>query len=388
MRASEQGPGRCGACAGCVRRSWLVAQLSARLDYGCQNRARLIELLALGDQELMQTIGGRRRAELKARYARFTTAEVRQVDGAEAVCRHDRRYPRALNGRAAPCMLNVVGGAERLRELTDGPVVAIVGSRRPSDYGMEMAKSLARGLAASGVTVTSVLADGISVAAHAGALEVKGGSVAVIPGGTDVGCPAARRSLYERVRRRGCAVAELPCGAPARRWGHPASERIVAALASLTVVVEAEEIPHELAGAWLAQAFGRAVAAVPGRVTSPLSRGPHALLIGGAHLVRGPADVLELLYRIGASKLERVSQARPELEPRLSSLLEKVGAGRDTPEKLAGSDEEAAGVLLALTELELMGLLSRGDGGRYVPRDPLPVGRTASQSTTPVVRTP
>ena len=327
-----------------------------------------MELLELGDAELIQALGGRRRAELNVRYARFDTAEICPMEGVEGVCRHDRRYPRALSGAGAPPMLNVVGGVARLSELTAGPVVAISGSKRASDYGVEMAKSLARELAASGVTVTSGLAEGISVAAHAGALEALGRSVAVIPGSVDRGCPAKRRSLCERVTETGCAVAELPCGSPARRWGHPASERIVASLASVTVLVEAEEVAHELLGARLAIACGRTVAAMPGRVTSPLSRGPHALLIAGAHLVRGPADVLELLYDGRAPAGGQIVRARPELEPRLRSVLEKVGAGRDTPDKLTASREDATEVLLALTELELMGLLGRGDGGRDVPR--------------------
>src|SRR6202035_3607799 len=137
------------------------------------------------------------------------------------------------------------------------------------------------------------------------ALEALGSSVAVIPGSIDRGCPARRRTLCERVTESGCAVAELPCGSLPRRWGWPASERIVAGLASVTVVVEAEEVARELLGARLAIAHGGTVAAMPGRVTSPLSRGPHALLIAGAHLVRGPADVLELLYRVQAPACER-----------------------------------------------------------------------------------
>jgi predicted Rossmann fold nucleotide-binding protein DprA/Smf involved in DNA uptake len=92
------------------------------------------------------------------------------------------------------------------------------------------------------------------------------------------------------------------------------------------------------------------------------------LLIAGAHLVREPADVLELLYGVRAPVAEGSRGARPELEPRLRSVLESVGAGRDTPDKLTASRKDATEVLLALTELELMGLLGRGDGGRYVPR--------------------
>jgi DNA processing protein len=346
----------------------LLAELSAGLDYGAGDGMRLMQLLELGDIALIQALGGRRRAELRARYARFDAGQICLAEDVQSLCRHDPRYPRALSGAGAPPMLNVAGGIARLSELTAGPVVAIAGSHRASDYGVEMAKGLARGLAVSGVTVTSGLADGISVAAHAGALEARGRSLAVIPGSLDGGSPARRRSLLERVTRSGCAVAELPCGSTARRWGHPASERIVASLASVTVLVEAEEVDRELLGARLAMARGKTVAAVPGRVTSPLSRGPHALLIAGAHLVRETADVLELLYGVRTPAGEGSGDARPELEPTLRSVLDSVGAGRDTPDKLAASREDATEILLALTELELMGLLGRGDGGRYVPR--------------------
>jgi DNA processing protein len=188
-------------------------------------------------------------------------------------------------------------------------------------------------------------------------------------------------SLYERVKSSGCAVAELPNDCAPRRWGKLASERIIVGLSELTVVVEAEERPHELASARIARDLGRKVAAVPGRVTSPLSRGTHALLVGGAELVRGPEDVLELLCRVGppgASGRGRPSRnaaknltAPAALEPRLRQTLERVGAGEDTPDKLTGSGTDTDEVLLALSELEVMGLLARGDGGRYVPRDPL-----------------
>ncbi|MDQ6810967.1 MAG: DNA-protecting protein DprA [Actinomycetota bacterium] len=370
MRAAARGPDVRGACAGCLRRSWLLATLSAPLDYRGRDRARLLELLALTDEELLQAIGGRRKEALAARHADFSPEEIPRVDDVDALCRHDLRYPVALRHAGAPRMLYLTGGADRLGELTRAPVVALVGSRRASDYGMEMAKSLARGLAACGITIASGLNDGIEVAAQAGALEVHAGSVAVMPGGLNVTCPAKRRSLLERVKRNGCAVAELPCDSPARRWGQPAGERIVAALAQLTVVVEAEENTRELAGAWLARAMGRIVAAVPGRVTSPLSGGTHALLMGGARLVRDPADALELLY--GETMPQRVGAAptHEALEPRLRSVLESVGAGRDTPEKLVHGGASAGEVLLALSELELLGLLARGDGGRYVPRGP------------------
>jgi DNA processing protein len=345
--------------------------VSTTLEYSCRDRERLIELLTLSDEDLLQALGGRRRAEIAALYAHFDREDVCRAQGIEMVCRHDRFYPPVLKGPGSPQMLNVAGGVKRLEELTAAPTVAIIGSIRATDYGMEMAKGLARGLAASGVTVTSGLSDGIAVAALAGALEVAGRTVAVMPGGLDVACPARRRSLFERVKGNGCGVAELPCGCEPRLWGRAASERILARLAGLTVVVEAQDSPGELAGARIAKALGRTVAAVPGRVTSPASSGTHALLIDGAHLVRGPADALELLCGPDAPATSPPRDARAALEPRLRSVLDRVGEGRDTPDRLTAAGEDSGELLLALSELELLGLLARGDGGRYVPRNTL-----------------
>ncbi len=377
------------ACQACLRRSWLLAVLSTRLAYHARDRGRLLALLALGDEELVQAIGGRRRGELRARYARFTREDIRQEASVETICHHHPGYPRGLRlaGDRAPRMLHVADEARRLVELGREPTVAIVGSRRATDYGMEMARSLARGLAASGVTVAGSLSDGIAVAAQAGALEVDGKTLTVLDGGLDLACPARRRALYKRLRKAGCAVAEPPCGCGVRQWCQSARERTLAGLAELTIVVEADEDPGDLVGARVAKALGRTVAAVPGRVTSPVSRGTHALLMEGAALVRGPGDALELLYKGNPSRRPAGTPGRAaatpritttprpaELEPRLKETLEQVGAGRDTPAKLTGASRDTGEVLLALSELELMGLLTRGDGGRYVPRESLAGG--------------
>jgi DNA processing protein len=113
---------------------------------------------------------------------------------------------------------------------------------------------------------------------------------------------------------------------------------------------------------------------VPGRVTSPLSGGSHTLLLQGARLIRGAADVLDLLYgaRRPACAPQAVASPWAGLTPRLKATLEKVGEGMDTPSKLIGEYEDPGELLLALSELELMGLLARGHGGRYVAREPLP----------------
>ena len=369
-----------GACGSCLRRSWLLSELSGPLDYCARDRGRLIELLALPDGELLKAVAGKRTAELQDRYECFQAGAPERSPSTATICRHSHGYPPELSSPAAPHMLEVAGGVERLAELTAVPVVAIVGSKVASDYGMGTARSLARGLTASGVTVTSCLTDGIAVAVHAGALDTNGASIAVMGGGLGVSCPARRRSLYERITRHGCAMSELPHDCSGRHWGQLASERIVVELAQLTVLVEAHDTPGELAATSMARALGRTLAATPGRVSSPLARGPHALLMDGARLIQGPQDVLELLRAAERPSPSVQPEGAPHagkapatgLSPELQAILECVGSGSDTPEKLTRAGVDPAEVLLALSELELLGLLGRGDGGRYLPRDPLP----------------
>jgi DNA processing protein len=369
------------ACLECLRHSWLLAQLSARLNYSARDRDRLLALFALDDEELIEAIGGKRRRELHECHARFSAEQVRVGPGVTTICRHRRGYPRglAVARERAPRMLYVAGGVcGRLEQLSAAPTVAIVGSRGVTDYGREMARHLARGLSASGVTVAGSLTDGVAVAAQEGALEAGGRTVAVLDGGLDVGCPARRRALHKRLLATGCVVAELPGGYRPRNWCYSARERTIAGLAHLTVIVEADERPGDLLGARIARDLGRVVAAVPGRVTSPVSRGTHALLMNGAALVRGPEDVLDLLdvddppsNPRGGRRSAGTASRTATLEPRLQATLEQVGAGNDTPAKLSAASADAGEALLALGELELMGLLGRGDGGRYVPRQSL-----------------
>ncbi len=288
------------------------------------------------------------------------------VLGADAIDRDDPRYPATLSQmRGAPSVLYVAGGADRLVRLLSEPTVAIVGTRRATDYGMETARGLARGLAASGVTVLGALAEGIPAAAHMGALEVDGPTVTVMPGGADVCYPATRRTLYERLCAVGCAVSEHPWGCGIGRWSHAARSRVLAGLAQMVIVVEAEERPPALAAARLATKLGRPVGAVPGRVSSPVSQGPHALLVEDARLIRGPQDALDALYGVGAK-----TPAAQEivLTHNLQEMLDQVGCGRDTLAKLTAAGCDAEEVVVALAELELAGALVRGDGGRYLPR--------------------
>lgn len=189
--------------------------------------------------------------------------------------------------------------------------------------------------------------------------------------------PLRRRGMLARIRREGCAISELAPDCGGRRWGALASERIPAELAQLSIVVEAEENAGDLFAPRIARSLGSTVAAVPGRVSSRLSRGTHALLMDGASLVRDSQDALELLYAgevvtPQTSTGPAAGQSDVALEPRLLAVLEAVGGGADTPSKLTRRGGDYGETLLALSELELMGLLARGDGGRYVPRSPPP----------------
>jgi DNA processing protein len=369
------------ACWRCRRRAWLLSELGGPLEFVACKPDRLQELLALPDRELLASVGGRRAGELQARYDSYEAPPPEREPAAQSICRHRPCYPPGLRHPAAPAMLEVLGTTERLSTLTAAPLVAIVGASRASDYGVAMAQSIARQLAACGIGVAASLTDGIAAAAHEGSLEGRGASIAVMGGGVGVSCPARRRSLYERLLDRGCAVSELPRNCRGRRWGQLASERILVALASLTVVVEADETAGDLAPARIAQALGRRLAAVPGRVTSPLSRGTHTLLREGASLIRGAHDVLELLYSgdavLPARALSPAAAAAGAIDAGLRLTLERVGAGCDTPSKLAQAGVDPAAVLLALTELEVMGLLVRGDGGRYLPREPITTGESS-----------
>jgi DNA processing protein len=365
------------ACRECLRRSWVLAELSLMLDFRASDRGRLMDLLRLEDRELIQALAGRRRAELSTRYEQLSPATLTGLSrsSVSSVCRHSSAYPGALQDeRLAPRMLWCAGrGQEGLTQLSSATaVVAIVGSTRPSDYGSELTRSLARELAASGITVTAALSDGIAAAALRGAAEGSHGAIAVMGGGLASSRSGRKRALRAQVERSGCVVSELPQDCSGRRWSAVAGERTLALLAGLVVVVEAEVKMSDLGVARLGEKLGRKVGAVPGRVTSPLSGGTHSLLMEGASLVRGASDVFELLSlpaeRPTAPADGGAGYVPEALEPRLRAILEQVAIGRDTPERLASDGLGAHEVLAALSELELMGLLGRGDGGRYLAR--------------------
>jgi DNA processing protein len=356
-------------CFACLRRTWLIGALAGRIEHARRDRGagRLPLLLALDDASLMRAVGAG--SGVAALYEAFDRGAALAAAGAARlapICRHDDRYPAALRPLPdAPAVVHVAGGVERFLALTapEQPAVAIVGARRASAYGLEVGRALGRGLGAAGVTVVSGMALGIDSAAHAGALDAAGPTLAVLAGGADRPYPPSKRRVYEDIRATGCVVSELPPGAQARRWCFPARNRIIAALAGLTVVVEAMERSGSLITAEFARDLGRDVGAVPGQVTSPLARGANALLADGAHVIRGPEDALDIVCGVGEWQDRR--PPRPAVPEHLRRLHAAVGAGAQTPEALADQGVPIIAALAGLAELELLGHVRRTLGGRY-----------------------
>ena len=359
------------ACDACLRRSWLLARLAGWLEHARHEHRRLPEVLALSDHRLVHALAPRHAGRIGSELEAFDAAPARAAvarAGLTAVCRHDELYPpRLLHAHDAPAVLHVAGGLHRLERLTsdDERAVAIVGSRRATRDGLEVARALGRDLAVAGVPVVSGMALGIDAAAQAGALDAGGLSVAVLAGGAETAYPRSKQALHRGLVAGGLVLSELPPGTRPWRWAFPARNRTIAGLADLTVVVEAAERSGSLITAELAMKLGRDVAAVPGSVTAPVSAGSNALLRDGALLVRDAQDVLDALYGVGGAPAVRRADVS-ELDPELLALLDAVADGRDTVAALAGpSPDEAARAMVGLSELELRGLVRRGAGGRY-----------------------
>jgi DNA processing protein len=362
------------ACAECLRRAWLVGSLAGHIDTAVDkttpgNRAH--EILALPDEDLARAMA-RSHAESFLERARSRDPERMLAAVADArawaCCRHDRSYPDALSDLGdAPAVLFGRGDHGLLAGLSAEEAVTIVGSRRPSAYGRELATKLGKEVASAGLTVVSGMAMGIDSYAHAGALEAGGLTIAVLGTGVDVPYPPRSSGLYEEVVDRGLVLAELPPGTTARRWTFPARNRIMAALGRMTVVVEARDRSGSLITAEMAQDLNREVGAVPGRVGSSPAAGTNGLLRDGASVIRGVEDVLDSLLGVGRSdQRARLQPCGPALEPDLATVLDQVDRGASSADALArASGLEPGPLAAALVSLELSGYVRSDAGGHY-----------------------
>jgi len=360
------------ACGECLRRAWLVSSLAGHIDKAVDvtpgNRAR--ELLALTDEELAEAMAPSQAKSFLRRAAERDPARMLAAvsgSGSWATCRHDDLYPETLHDLGdAPAVIFGRGRAGILQGLRRETAVTIVGSRRPSRYGRELATELGAELAAAGFAVVSGMALGIDSAAQAGALRAGGLTIAVLGCGVDVAYPPRSARLYAEIAERGVVIGELPPGTQPRRWTFPARNRIMAALGAMTLVVEARERSGSLITAEMAESLNRDVGAVPGLVGSSPAAGTNGLIRDGAHLIRNAQDVLDGLLGPGAAEHSARSPVGRPLEEDQARVLDLVERGEGTADALAMASELRPGELAtALLHLELSGYLRCNGDGRY-----------------------
>jgi DNA processing protein len=264
----------------------------------------------------------------------------------------DAAFPAGLAVLSDPPLGVFVRGA-----LPTGPAAAIVGSRRATAYGREVAEHFGRELAAAGVAVVSGMARGVDAAAHRGALAGGGPTVAVWGAGPDRVYPREHAGLAEEIAGAGAIVTEYPPGTPPLPHHFPERNRLIAGLAQVVIVVEADERSGALVTARLALDEGREVMAVPGSVFSRLSAGPNGLLRAGAAPALAADDVLAVL---GVAPAAAERAAPPEL---LACL--PAGEAVTVEHVAAAGRRTVAETLEALLRAELDGWVVREADGRY-----------------------
>ncbi len=280
--------------------------------------------------------------------------------GRFVLTRGDADYPSSLLHLNDPPP--AIFGAGR-RDLLRAPAFAIVGSRNATEQGKSNARAFSSHLARVGYCIVSGMARGIDSAAHRGALDAGGGTIAVLGTGIDIVYPPSNRSLAEALERDGLLIAEFPPGTGVRRDHFPRRNRIIAALARGVLVAEATLRSGSLITARWAADLGREVFALPGSIHAPMHRGCHRLIRDGAKLVESAQDILEELPDAGV--LDLTTQPAPPgsgADRRLAAM----GYDPIDLDTLATRLREAPGSLAAaLLELELMGKVERLPGNRY-----------------------
>ena len=268
----------------------------------------------------------------------------------DRVARNDARYPAELEDlrENAPPHLWTRGALEHLRVQ---PRVAIVGTRKATAYGERVTRELTTAFVRAGACIVSGLATGIDGTAHRVALELDGTTIAVLGTGLDVFFPTGHRQLQRTIARRGLLLTELEADDHGMKFTFPQRNRIIAALASLTIVVEAGEQSGALNTAGHAMDLNRTVAAVPGPIDQPQSVGANRLIADGAHIIASVADALALAGLTPAPRTPRGDPAGDE--GRVWAALSAGPLDIDTLCHQSGLP--AAQCLAAVTKLEMSG---------------------------------
>jgi DNA processing protein len=284
----------------------------------------------------------------------------------------DPGYPPLLRETFDPPIILYIRGKKWDADL---PQVAIVGTRRPTGYGLNCAERLAQDLAARGLAITSGLARGLDAAAHRGAIRA-GITYAVFGSGLDFVYPKENRGLADLVEQNGAVISEFPLGTPPSPQNFPIRNRIIAGMSLGVTVVEAAEYSGSLITVRFGLESGREVFAIPGNITSPQSFGPHALIRQGAKLVAGWQDVVEELPHIIRERIfaPLIAQMQAAPDPQLEGNEAKVWKALSPQEaisidallsKLPFSTSDVYSALLAL---EVEGHIRQLPGKKYIRR--------------------
>src|SRR5215510_13038174 len=303
--------------------------------------------------------------------------EIRRF-GAEAITLTDQRYPRLLRETYDPpiviyCLGNLAAAVHQ-------PAIAIVGSRRCSSYGRNVAEKLSRELAERGITIISGLARGIDSAAHRGALEGRGLTIGVMGTGLDAVYPKENRRLAEKIREHGALVTEFPLATPPASQNFPFRNRVISGLSLGVMVVEGAERSGSLITARLAYEQGRDVFAVPGNITSHKSFGPNNLIKDGAMLVHTWQDVVEelplevkaaiLSAERGERFIEHTKEEEVELSPPEKTVLKilRVDEPLHIDQLMAKAGLPSGDLMCALLKLEMLDRIRQLPGKSFVRR--------------------
>ncbi len=286
-----------------------------------------------------------------------------QKFGVKIITFEENDYPENLRNISDPPVLLYVKG-----DLCqcDEQSVSIVGSRKCTPYGKGVARKFASEFARSGITVVSGLALGIDSEAHKGALDVNGRTIAVLGSGIDKVYPASNLKLFEKiVSSHGAVISEFPLGTKPQKFNFPFRNRIISGISVATVVVEAAEKSGSLITARLAAEQGRDVFAVPGNITSKMSKGTNALIKDGAIPITEPLDLFSYEKKF-YSLFVKTNKKSDELNENEEKILSAIENSSETLDGISAKTGISIGeVLRIVTTMEIKGLIKRS-GGRYL----------------------
>jgi DNA processing protein len=266
-----------------------------------------------------------------------------------------------------PPLLYYQGQVEPEENLGSKPLVGIVGTRNPSEYGKRWTKKITQALVSHGFGIVSGMAAGIDAIAHQTCLEAKGRTIAVLGTGVDLVYPFSNRELHRQLSDRGLIVSEYPAQTQPDRGHFPARNRIIAGLCRAVLIIEAPQRSGALITARYANDFGRDVYVLPGSLDNSRSLGCLALLNSGAHVILGIEHLLEMLGTMPClDHLPITAKPKPELNSELARIYELINHESVAVDAIAEQTGlEINQILAALSELEMLDLVCQLPGMRY-----------------------